>query len=108
MIQSKRMSDDDYRKMYNGLKKKQLIEILIDTQKMLKVLMMQNQQPEYPELLIEKKKVPYNTICGCNPSNGGDGICGCTMGNQIVEVNPTTNIPHFRTTTTFGTRNEDC
>jgi hypothetical protein len=29
-------------------------------------------------------KVPYNSICGCNPANGGDGICGCIMGNQLV------------------------
>ena len=30
-------------------------------------------------------KVPYNTICSCNPSNGGSGMCGCTMGNQMVD-----------------------
>jgi hypothetical protein len=28
--------------------------------------------------------VPYHTICGCNPANGGSGICGCVMGNQMV------------------------
>lgn len=28
--------------------------------------------------------VPYHTICGCNPANGGSGICGCTMANQMV------------------------
>ncbi len=28
--------------------------------------------------------VPYHTICGCNPANGGSGICGCIMGNQMV------------------------
>lgn len=30
-------------------------------------------------------KVPYNTICGCNPNNGGSGICGCTMANKLVD-----------------------
>jgi hypothetical protein len=30
-------------------------------------------------------KVPYGTICPCNPANGGSGICGCTMGNQMVD-----------------------
>lgn len=30
-------------------------------------------------------KVPYHTICGCNPDKGGSGLCGCTMANQMVE-----------------------
>jgi hypothetical protein len=29
--------------------------------------------------------VPYNTICPCNPANGGSGVCGCTMANQMVK-----------------------
>ena len=29
-------------------------------------------------------QVPYSEICSCNPKNGGSGICGCTMGNQMV------------------------
>ena len=41
-------------------------------------------------------KVPYSTICSCNPNNGGSGICGCTMANQMVD-NPikykTTDLP---------------
>lgn len=24
-------------------------------------------------------------ICSCNPKNGGSGICGCTIGNKLVE-----------------------
>ena len=28
--------------------------------------------------------VPYHTICGCNPANGGNGICGCVLANQMV------------------------
>lgn len=28
--------------------------------------------------------VPYGEICSCNPKNGGSGICGCIMGNQLV------------------------
>ena len=28
--------------------------------------------------------VPYHTICGCNPANGGNGICGCVMANKMV------------------------
>jgi hypothetical protein len=28
--------------------------------------------------------VPYHTICGCNPANGGNGICGCVIANQMV------------------------
>jgi len=28
--------------------------------------------------------VPYHTICECNPANGGNGICGCVIANQMV------------------------
>lgn len=30
-------------------------------------------------------EVPYGEICSCNPKNGGNGICGCVMGNQMVK-----------------------
>ena len=30
-------------------------------------------------------KVPYHTICICNPANGGNGICGCTIANNMVD-----------------------
>ena len=29
-------------------------------------------------------EVPYGQICPCNPKNGGSGICGCVMGNNMV------------------------
>jgi hypothetical protein len=38
------------------------------------------------------EKVPYHTICSCNPANGGSGICGCVMGNKLVD-------PGFRSNT---------
>lgn len=111
MIQSNRMSDDDYRKLYGNLKKKELIEMLIENQKIVRLLLSKHNydnvpQPEIHHVSVDDK-VPYNTICGCNPANGGSGVCGCTMGNQMVDKNPTTNIPYY-TTTTSGHRNEDC
>lgn len=33
----------------------------------------------------EPDEVPYGEICSCNPKNGGSGICGCVMGNQMVK-----------------------
>jgi hypothetical protein len=33
------------------------------------------------------KKVPYYTLCSCNPANGGSGMCGCVMGNRMVDEN---------------------
>lgn len=38
------------------------------------------------------EKVPYYTNCSCNPQNGGSGICGCVMANQLVDRVPKTNI----------------
>ena len=37
-------------------------------------------------------KVPYHTICGCNPANGGNGICNCTRGNNITYSSTNTTI----------------
>lgn len=31
------------------------------------------------------EKVPYHTICSCNPANGGSGVCGCIIGNELVD-----------------------
>jgi hypothetical protein len=30
-------------------------------------------------------EIPYHQICGCNPVNGGSGVCGCMMGNKMVK-----------------------
>ena len=35
-------------------------------------------------LNYESDEVPYSSICGCNPKNGGSGICGCIMANEMV------------------------
>ena len=47
-------------------------------------------------------EVPYGEVCGCNPKNGGSGICGCVMGNKMVP-NPKkygTPVSSWGTTTT--------
>ena len=41
-------------------------------------------------------KVLYSSICSCNPANGGSGICGCIMANQMVD-------PDHYGKTTWGT-----
>jgi len=33
----------------------------------------------------ESGKVPYSEICGCNPKNGGSGVCSCVIGNKLVD-----------------------
>jgi hypothetical protein len=34
--------------------------------------------------------VQYHTICSCNPTNGGSGMCGCIMGNKMIDTNVST------------------
>jgi len=46
-------------------------------------------------------KVPYHTICSCNPINGGSGICGCTIGNTMVNNPKHININATTTSTAF-------
>jgi len=49
--------------------------------------------PDYPRVSDGlPEMVPYSSICGCNPLNGGSGICGCIMGNKLVPKTPKTNI----------------
>jgi len=51
----------------------------------------------------EPDMVPYGELCSCNPKNGGDGICGCIMGNQMVP-NPKKYPGSINTQTTTDTR----
>lgn len=47
----------------------------------------QSWEKNYPggfSISSEPDEVPYASICSCNPANGGSGICGCIMGNQMV------------------------
>lgn len=75
------LTDKEKKNIYKGIKKKHLIEMLIEAQSQLNFFTSQRSEPT-----IDDKKVPYNTLCSCNPANGGDGICGCTMGNKMVDV----------------------
>jgi len=50
-------------------------------------------------------KVPYHTICNCNPINGGNGICGCTIGNTMVSNPKHININATTTSTAFYPNN---
>lgn len=46
-------------------------------------------------------KVPYGTVCPCNPANGGSGICGCDMGDTLIDPAMLTKT-NFSTTLTFS------
>ena len=80
MLQIIETTDEEKFKMYNKLTKKELIKMLIEANKHL-----YNRQPSI--VYTNEGKVPYNELCSCNPKNGGSGICGCTMANQIVDRN---------------------
>jgi hypothetical protein len=56
--------------------------------------------PTFPRSNIyDGELVPYNTICGCNPINGGSGICGCVIGNKLVPRNSNSKSNIYTTTT---------
>ena len=54
--------------------------------------------PDYPH--TGDDLVRYREICSCNPKNGGNGICGCVIGNELV--------PRSFGKTLNTLRNEDC
>jgi DNA-directed RNA polymerase subunit RPC12/RpoP len=37
-------------------------------------------------------KIPYHTICSCNPAKGGSGICGCSIGSNMIDNPNSVNI----------------
>ena len=53
----------------------------------------------------EPDEVPYSEICSCNPKNGGSGICGCVMGNRMVQNPKKYNSSTFDYITTTSTTN---
>lgn len=59
--------------------------------------------PTIPCINEKEDKVPYWTICSCNPQNGGSGICWCVMGNKMVSPNSSSN---FTTNVTVN-KNEE-
>ena len=64
-------------KMYSKLSKKELIQMLIEANRHL------NNKPIVYDLTEPLRT--YAEICPCNPLNGGSGICGCTMANEIIK-----------------------
>jgi len=38
------------------------------------------------------EKIPYHTICNCNPAKGGSGICGCSIGSNMIDNPNSVNI----------------
>lgn len=82
----------------NGLQQYQVNKIL-------DVLKGIDYTPSYPlsspiPYTSNDEMVPYGTICGCNPANGGSGICGCIMGNKMVPKNYRDTKSNLYTTTT--------
>ncbi len=48
----------------------------------------------------EYKETNYlNINCVCKPENGGNGICGCVIGNQMIS-NPNTYLGTIKSNTT--------
>jgi hypothetical protein len=45
-------------------------------------------------------RVPWHTLCSCNPANGGSGICGCVTPNVLVEPNSKVNYTYSKTPNT--------
>lgn len=83
MIQESKQTREEKEKMYNKFTKKELINMIISANNFIEML-----KPEISTgswAYKDDTKVPYHTICSCNPVNGGSGVCGCTMANELVD-----------------------
>jgi hypothetical protein len=40
------------------------------------------QRPPFLPYIKDNRKKSFFETCPCNPANGGDGLCGCTMGRE--------------------------
>jgi hypothetical protein len=63
------------------------------------------EREKYNGTFGEPGEVPYSEICSCNPKNGGSGICGCVMGNRMVQNPKKYNSSKFDYITTTSTTN---
>lgn len=63
------------------------------------------EREKYNGTFGEPDEVPYGEICSCNPKNGGSGICGCVMGNRMVQNPKKYNSSKFDYITTTSTTN---
>jgi hypothetical protein len=65
-------------------------------------------KPSTPATIVtnEPDEVMYAEICGCNPKNGGSGMCGCVMGNKMVPNPKKYGYPKSNFGTTSGTNIE--
>lgn len=82
--------------MEKNLTKAEIVERLLENKSITAaeavVLLQENQQsihytnPYITPYLVsdDEEMVAYGTYCSCNPANGGSGLCGCIMGNQLV------------------------
>lgn len=80
MYQVQEMTYDEKVKMYSKSSKKELIQMLLENQRLLELTVNQNIPTPYDY----KSDLVYSDVCPCNPKNGGSGICGCIMPNQII------------------------
>lgn len=53
--------------------KQQIVEILQDY----------SSQHNFPQILCDSKTNHFDT-CSCNPKNGGNGVCGCILNENII------------------------
>lgn len=89
MIQIKEQTHDEMVRMYMKLTKKELVEMLIESNNNLNRVLKNKPFTPITQPYVDMggglpDKVPYGEICSCNPKNGGSGVCGCIMGNNMV------------------------
>jgi len=72
-------------KMYSKLNKKELVEMLIEANNHLDRFT----NPTKYLFYGADRGLTVGDLCGCNPRNGGSGICGCTIANNPVDYNTT-------------------
>ncbi len=70
--------------MYNRLKKKELIAMLIEANNNLSSRQPTIVYPQY-DFYTTSDITTVGDMCPCNPKNGGSGICNCTIANTPLQ-----------------------
>ena len=79
MIKTIELTKEEKYKLYNKLTKRELIDLLITSQTILENMT--------NEISYDPIYNSYNPCKKCpqHPSNGGSGICHCTLGNSGIK-----------------------
>ncbi len=85
MYQLVEMTYEEKVELYKKCPKDALIQMLLENQRLLEMSLSRNSVLNYGYEYEYQTNLTVGDTCSCNPKNGGNGICHCTMANTPLQ-----------------------